>query len=213
MTDLYPVFLNLQDRLCLVVGGGRVAERKVTSLLACGARIRVVSPEVTSSIKGWYLAGRLELRERVYQAIDLEGVFLVFAATNSSVVNCNVINDCLKRQLAVNVADNPLNSNFFVPSVVRRGKLAIAISTSGASPMLAAKVRRQLEQNFGPEYEEYVDILLDLRDQVLNDIEDIDLRKNIFKEVVESDILELLREKKYDQVKERIKDAYCGYRS
>ncbi|GAB6180527.1 bifunctional precorrin-2 dehydrogenase/sirohydrochlorin ferrochelatase [Desulfotomaculum defluvii] len=190
-----------------------MAERKVTSLLACGARIRVVSPEVTSSIKGWYLAGRLELRERVYQAIDLEGVFLVFAATNSSVVNCNVINDCLKRQLAVNVADNPLNSNFFVPSVVRRGKLAIAISTSGASPMLAAKVRRQLEQNFGPEYEEYVDILLDLRDQVLNDIEDIDLRKNIFKEVVESDILELLREKKYDQVKERIKDAYCGYRS
>ncbi|MEG6523505.1 precorrin-2 dehydrogenase/sirohydrochlorin ferrochelatase family protein [Desulfotomaculum sp. 1211_IL3151] len=213
MTDLYPVFLNLQNRLCLVVGGGSVAERKISSLLACGARVRVVSPEVTPKIMEWYLEGRLELRQRVYQTIDLEGIFLVFAATNFSEVNNNIIRDCREKQLIVNVADNPQQSNFFIPSVVRRGKFAIAVSTSGASPLLAARVKRKLEQSFGPEYEEFMDILIEVRQQVLQDIEDIKLRQKIFKELVDSDILELLRGKKYDQVKERIRHAYCGYRS
>lgn len=212
MTDLYPIFLNLRDCLCLVVGGGPVAERKISSLLVCQAKVRVVSPEVTPTIMKWYLEGRLELRQRVYQAMDLAGVFLVFATTNFSEVNNNIIKDCRARQLIVNVADNPQQSNFFVPSVVRRGKLAIAISTSGASPLLAAKVKRKLEQSFGPEYEEFMDILIEVRQQVLQDIADIKLRQQIFKELVESDILDLLREKKYDQVKERIRHAYCGYR-
>ncbi|ABO50682.1 precorrin-2 dehydrogenase [Desulforamulus reducens MI-1] len=190
-----------------------MAERKIHALLECGASVRVVSPKVTPLIKEWSDEGRLELRQRHYQTFDLEGSFLVFAATNSSRVNHRVTEDCRKGHLAVNIADDPSNSNFFVPSVIRRGKLSIAVSTSGASPLLAAKIRRQLEKQFGTEYEEFADVLTEVRNQVLNDIEDIHARRTIFKKLVESDILELLREKKYDQVKERIKNAYCGYRS
>ncbi|MEW6066577.1 MAG: precorrin-2 dehydrogenase/sirohydrochlorin ferrochelatase family protein [Bacillota bacterium] len=213
MENLYPIYLKLAGQLCLVVGGGKVAERKVGSLLECGARVRLVSPAVTSQIEEWANQGKLELRQRQYQTGDLEGAFLVFAATNQEEVNRRVSEECLSRNLAVNVVDDPPRCNFFVPSVIRRGKLSIAISTSGASPALAAKIRRQLERQFGPEYEEFMEILADLRRQVLAGEADIQQRKQIFSHLVESDILDLLRKKKYDQVKERIQNAYRGNRS
>ncbi|MCL4440257.1 siroheme synthase [Desulforamulus profundi] len=213
MENLYPIYLKLAGQLCLVVGGGKVAERKVGSLLECGARVRLVSPAVTSQIEEWANQGKLELRQRQYQTGDLEGAFLVFAATNQEKVNRRVSEECLSRNLAVNVVDDPPRCNFFVPSVIRRGKLSIAISTSGASPALAAKIRRQLERQFGPEYEEFMEILADLRRQVLAGEADIQQRKQIFSHLVESDILDLLRKKKYDQVKERIQNAYRGNRS
>ncbi|WP_337999080.1 bifunctional precorrin-2 dehydrogenase/sirohydrochlorin ferrochelatase [Desulforamulus hydrothermalis] len=209
---LYPIFVKLAGRLCLVVGGGQVAERKVGSLLECGARVIVVSPEVTPAIKEWADQGKLELRRRAYHTSDLAGVFLVFAATNRSEINRQVTEDCLARNLAVNVADDPDACNFYVPSVIRRGKLAIAVSTGGASPALAARIRRLLERQFGPEYQEFMEILADVRSQVLQDVTDIEQRRKIFSHLVESDIIELLRNKEYDQVKERIKNAYCGYR-
>ncbi|GAB6157771.1 bifunctional precorrin-2 dehydrogenase/sirohydrochlorin ferrochelatase [Desulfotomaculum varum] len=195
-----------------MVGGGQVAERKVGSLLECGARVVLVSPEVTPAIEEWAGQGKLELRRRAYQTSDLTGVFLVFAATNRSEINRKVAEECLARNLAVNVVDDPDACNFYVPSVIRRGQLAIAVSTGGASPALAARIRRQLEQQFGPEYQEFMEILADVRSQVLQEVTDIEQRKKIFTHLVESDILELLRKKKYDQVKERIKNAYCGYR-
>ncbi|SHE86468.1 precorrin-2 dehydrogenase/sirohydrochlorin ferrochelatase family protein [Desulforamulus putei] len=213
MENLYPIFVKLEGQLCLVVGGGKVAERKVGSLLECGARVRLVSPEVTVPIKEWADQGKLELRQRQYQTSDLEGVFLVFAATNREEVNRRVAEECSARSLAVNVVDDPGACNFFVPSVIRRGKLAIAVSTGGASPALAAKIRRQLELQFGPEYQEFMDILTEVRRQVLKGVADIQQRKRIFNDLVESDILDLLRKKKYDQVKERIQNAYRGNRS
>ncbi len=213
MENLYPIYLKLAGQLCLVVGGGKVAERKVGSLLECGARVRLVSPAVTSQIEEWANQGKLELRQRQYQTGDLEGAFLVFAATDQEEVNRRVSEECLSRNLAVNVVDDPPRCNFFVPSVIRRGKLSIAISTSGASPALAAKIRRQLERQFGPEYEEFMEILADLRRQVLAGEADIQQRKQIFSHLVESDILDLLRRKKYGQVKERIQNAYRGNRS
>lgn len=213
MENLYPIYLKLAGQLCLVVGGGKVAERKVGSLLECGARVRLVSPAVTSQIEEWANQGKLELRQRQYQTGDLEGAFLVFAATNQEKVNRRVSEECLSRNLVVNVVDDPPRCNFFVPSVIRRGKLSIAISTSGASPALAAKIRRQLERQFGPEYEEFMEILADLRRQVLAGEADIQQRKQIFSHLVESDILDLLRRKKYGQVKERIQNAYRGNRS
>ncbi len=213
MENLYPIYLKLAGQLCLVVGGGKVAERKVGSLLECGARVRLVSPAVTSQIEEWANQGKLELRQRQYQTGDLEGAFLVFAATDQEEVNRRVSEECLSRNLVVNVVDDPPRCNFFVPSVIRRGKLSIAISTSGTSPALAAKIRRQLERQFGPEYEEFMEILADLRRQVLAGEADIQQRKQIFSHLVESDILDLLRRKKYGQVKERIQNAYRGNRS
>ncbi|AEF94401.1 siroheme synthase [Desulfotomaculum nigrificans CO-1-SRB] len=213
MGNLYPIYLNLEGQLCLVVGGGKVAERKIGSLLECGARVRLVSPQVTDQIKKWADLGQIELLQREYRPSDLTGSFLVFATTDNAEVNCQVARDCGERHLPVNVADNPTHCSFFVPSVIRRGKLSIAISTGGSSPKLAAKIRRQLESQFGPEYAEFLDLLSDVRRQVLADVEDIGQRQAIFYSLVESDILDLLKNKKYDQVKERLKNAYSGYRS
>lgn len=204
MSYLYPVYLKLDHKLCLVVGGGKVAERKVRSLLECGAVVRVVSPEVTPHIKQWHNQEGLELWQREYQPQDLEDVFLVFAATNQSKVNQRIAEDCRIRNLPVNVVDDPEGCSFTVPSVIRRGKLSIAVSTGGASPLLAAKIRRQLEQHFGPEYGEFLEILSDLRQRVLSEVAEIEDRQDIYRKLIESDILELLKEEKRDQVKERI---------
>lgn len=213
MTNLYPVYMNIENLLCLVVGGGKVAERKIGSLLEAEAKVKVVSPKVTPMIREWALRGKLELLKRDYQTSDLSGAYLVFAATNNNEVNHMVAEDSKNRNLIVNIADAPKDSSFFVPSVIRRGKLTIAVSTSGASPLLAARIRRQLELQFGQEYQEFLDILTDIRQEVLANVQDIEQRKKIFRDLVNSDILDLLKQKKYDQVKERIKNAYCGYRS
>ncbi len=213
MSNLYPIFLSLEGRLCLVVGGGKVAERKIGSLLECGAMVRLVSPQVTGPIRQWAKQGRFEWLAKEYQTPDLAGAFLVFAATDSEEVNHLIARDCCERKLAVNVVNDPSQGNFFVPSVIRRGKLAIAVSTGGASPLMAARIRRQLESQFGPEYGELLDLLSDLRRRVLDNVEDINKRKAIFADLVESDILQLLKAKKYDQVKERLEHAYRSYRS
>lgn len=212
MTNLYPINLKIENQLCLVVGGGPVAERKVGSLLACGARIRLVSPEITPQLEAWAEQGQLDLSRRPYEPADLSEVQLVFVATNHESLNRDIAEACGTRGLWVNVADAPEQSNFFVPSVIRRGKLNIAVSTSGASPLLAARIRRQLEHQFGPEYQEFLELLTEAREQVLSQVADIEQRKKIFKDLVESDLLELLRAKQYDQVKERVRDAYCGNR-
>lgn len=187
-----------------MVGGGTVAERKTGSLLDSGAKVRLVSPTITNQIRQWAELGRIELVEREYSSSDLAGVWLVFAATNNPRVNRQVSEDCELSNLAVNVADDPDRGNFFVPSAVRRGNLTIAISTGGASPLLAAKIRRELEAQYGPEYAEFIEILSDVRRRVLSNVADIAQRKAIFNDLVESDILKLLKEKKYDQVKERL---------
>ncbi len=204
MSYLYPVYFKLDHKLCLVVGGGRVAERKIGSLLECGAMVRVVSPAVTPLIGQWNCQEKLELRQREYQPNDLDDAFLVFAATNQPKVNQRIVKDCQMKNLPINVVDDPENCNFTVPSVVRRGRLSIAVSTKGASPMLAAKIRRQLAEQFGPEYGEFLEILADLRQRILYEVEEIEERQEIFKKLIESDILELLRENKHGQVKERI---------
>lgn len=204
MSYLYPVYFKLDHKLCLVVGGGRVAERKIGSLLECGAVVRVVSPEVTPLIEQWNHQEKVELRQREYHPNDLDDTFLVFAATNQPKVNQRIVEDCRIKNLPINVVDDPEGCNFAVPSVVRRGKLSIAVSTGGASPLLAAKIRRQLERHFGPEYGEFLEILADLRQRILNEVEEIEDRQVIFGKLIESDILELLKENKRDQVKERI---------
>lgn len=204
MKCLYPVYLKLDQKLCLVVGGGKVAERKICSLLECGALVRVVSPQVTPLIEQCSRQKKLELIPRQYQSSDLDDAFLVFAATNQPQINHRIVEDCRLRNLPINVVDNPAECNFTVPSVIRRGKLSIAVSTGGASPLMAAQIRRQLEGQFGPEYGEFLEILGDVRQRVLSEVADIEERQAIFRKLIESDILELLKGKKHDLIKERI---------
>jgi len=159
----YPVALDLRDRLCIVVGGGPVAEAKVEGLLAAGARVTVVSPELTESLAGWAISGRIIHRPHRYRPDDLDGQQLVFSASDQREVTEAVAGEARRRGLWVNAADDPAFCDFLLPSVLRRGRLVVAVSTGGASPALAARVRRDLEAYFAPEYEELVELAAEVR--------------------------------------------------
>ena len=162
----YPVALDLRNRPCLVVGGGCVAEGKVEGLLDAGARVTVVSPALTERLASWATAGRVAHRRREYDASDLDGHQLVFSATDRRDVTLAVAADARQQGLWVNAADDPKHCDFLLPSVLRRGRLQVAVSTGGASPALAARVRRDLESYFTPEYEDLVELAAEVRCQL-----------------------------------------------
>ncbi|HEY4763875.1 MAG TPA: bifunctional precorrin-2 dehydrogenase/sirohydrochlorin ferrochelatase [Candidatus Sulfotelmatobacter sp.] len=156
MTSLFPMFLKLEGRRCLVVGAGNVGEPKIAGLLETGARVHVVALDASPAVREWARAGRLELELRAYSGKDLEGAFLAVVATNSRSLNQRVYDEAQRRGVLCNVVDVPDLCDFFYPAIVRRGDLQIAVSTSGQSPSLAQKIRQQLEQQFGPGYEAWV---------------------------------------------------------
>ena len=166
--EYFPIFLNIENKLCIVVGGGKVAERKIKSLLRAKARVKVISPELTPKLKKWAEEGKFVWEKRVYQIGDLEGAWLVIAATNDPEVQKEIYQEAEQKRVFCNVVDVPEFCSFIVPSVVRRGKLAIAISTSGASPAVARRLRETLEELIGEEYEIYIELMKNLRDQILN---------------------------------------------
>lgn len=167
MTSLFPMFMKLDGRQCLVVGAGKVGEPKIEGLLETGARIRVVAIEATPQVREWGRLGRIELSLRPYAISDLEGVFLAVVATSSRSLNEWIYGDARQRGVLCNVVDVPDLCDFFYPSVVRRGDLQIAVSTAGQSPSLAQKIRQQLEKQFGPGYASWVAELGETRKLIL----------------------------------------------
>ncbi|HZT43851.1 MAG TPA: bifunctional precorrin-2 dehydrogenase/sirohydrochlorin ferrochelatase [Chthonomonadaceae bacterium] len=161
MPRTYPIHLTIEGKLCVVVGGGAVAERKVSGLLAAGARVRLVSPELTPELQTRANAGEIEEVTAAYESTYLADAFLVFAATGDRAVNARIAADAMERGIPVNVVDTntPQAGGFVVPAVVRRGELCLSVSTGGATPMLAAQIRQELEQHYGPEYEELTALL------------------------------------------------------
>ena len=141
----YPAFLNLRDRLALIIGGGEVAERKTASLLRCGARVHLVAKTLTASLEKWKKEGRIQYLGQVYRPSFMKEAFIVMAATDDPELNRKVSKDAEKRGLLINAVDQPEDCNFIVPSLVRRGDLTIAVSTSGRSPALAKKIRKEIE--------------------------------------------------------------------
>ncbi|MDD4637975.1 MAG: bifunctional precorrin-2 dehydrogenase/sirohydrochlorin ferrochelatase, partial [Bacteroidales bacterium] len=204
MAHLYPIYLNLAGKRCLVIGGGKVAERKVAVLLEYEASIRLVSPEVTESITTWSAQHLIDWRRGVFQSGDLDGTFMVFIATGDEDVNKNIAVQCRERGILVNAVDDPPNCDFYVPSILRRNSLCLAISTEGKSPLLAGKLRRELEDMIPEEYGEWVEILGSLRDIIKNSHLGIAERKRLFEELVHSDMLDLLRAGRKEKVEERI---------
>lgn len=153
----YPIFLDLRGKRCLVVGGGKVAQRKVESLLDAGAEVLVVAPEMVDMPAGAIL------KPRGFEPADVDDVWLVIAATNNRAVNTAVADAAAARHLWVNVVDVPEECTAIMPALVRRGALCIAVSTGGASPTFARKLKERLEAEFGPEYGELLAMLADLR--------------------------------------------------
>ena len=152
MDELFPLFLKLAGRRCLIVGGGVVAEAKMQGLLRCGAEVRVVASEATPGIREAAIAGRIVWDERPFLPADLAGVFLVVAATNSAELHEEIFRRCQQAGILCNAVDEPERCDFYYPAIVRRGALQLAISTAGHSPFLAQRLRHELEERFGPEY-------------------------------------------------------------
>ena len=167
MTNLFPMFMKLAGKQCLVVGAGKVGEPKIGGLIDTGARIEVVAMEASAQVREWAEAGKIELEVRAFTAGDLDGKFLVVAATASASLNKLIYREAQRRGVLCNVVDVPEYCDFFYPAVVRRGDLQIAISTGGQSPSLAQKIRQQLERQFGPGYAEWVEQLGETRRLIL----------------------------------------------
>jgi len=150
------MFVKLEGRQCLVVGAGSVGEAKIESLLATGATVRVIAPKATPRVRDWARERRIEWLRREYAPGDLAGMFLVIAAAGSPKLHEEIFAEARSRGVLCNAVDEPDHCDFYFPAVVRRGELQIAISTGGLSPALAQRLRKELEQQFGPEWEEWV---------------------------------------------------------
>jgi siroheme synthase-like protein len=157
--SLFPIFVKLQNRLVLVVGGGKVAEDKITGLSTAGARVRVVAPQVNEQIAGWAQQGKIDWRAKRFESADLDQAFLVIAATSAAGVNEAVYREADARGILCNAVDDMEHCHFYYGSVVQRGDLQIAISTNGRSPALAQRLRKELENQFGSEYESWLEWL------------------------------------------------------
>lgn len=167
MTNLFPMFMKLTGRQCLVVGAGKVGEPKISGLLETGARIRVVALDASPTVREWASAGKVELDLRPFRSEDLDGAFLAIVGTSSRTLNERVYDEAHKRGVLCNVVDVPDLCDFYYPSVVQRGDLQIAVSTAGQSPSLAQKIRQQLEKQFGPGYAAWVKELGETRKLIL----------------------------------------------
>jgi precorrin-2 dehydrogenase / sirohydrochlorin ferrochelatase len=180
---LFPMFMKLEGRSCLVVGAGVVGEPKISSLITAGASVRVVALHATAAVAEWAEAGALIWVARAFNSADLDGTFLVIAATNSSDVNAAICHEARRRNILCNVVDDPEHCDFYYPAVVRRGELQLAISTNGHSPALAQRIRRELEVQFGPEYGEWLEELGRRRQQLFASKIDPEERRRLLHEL------------------------------
>jgi precorrin-2 dehydrogenase/sirohydrochlorin ferrochelatase len=196
----YPVFLDVQGRRCLVVGGGRVAQRKVRGLVEAGAQVTVLSPELTPSLRRLVNKRKIRHVARRYRKGDLRGYFLVYGATDDASTQNLIAAGIKQSAVLLNIVDRPGLCNFIAPAVVKRGDLILAISTGGASPALAKKLRQELEQSLGPEYARALRFLQSLRKKLIASSLPPSERNRIFTRLVRSPLLRYFREGKKGKI-------------
>jgi precorrin-2 dehydrogenase/sirohydrochlorin ferrochelatase len=202
----YPLFANLENRIVVVIGGGVIAERKILSLIEAGANVVVISPVLTDSLADMVKSRQIHHLSRTYMPGDLKGASLVIAATDSSEVNLQAVREAESLSLFVNHVNSLDHSTFIVPSVISKKDLQIAISTSGQSPALTRQIRQKLEKEFGPEYDLFIDLLSQVRRQLHKLAVPEEKRSSILNKLVESDILELLKENQKEKALEKVKE-------
>ena len=190
---LFPMFMKLEGRPCLVVGAGTIGEPKISSLIEAGASTRVIALKATSAVEEWARAGNIAWEARAFEFADLDGAFIVIAATNSRELNAAIFNEARQRNILCNVVDDPEYCDFYYPAVVRRGDLQLAISTNGQSPALAQRIRRELEIQFGPEYGEWLEQLGRIRQQLFATEMNPEERRQLLHELASSAAFEEAR--------------------
>lgn len=189
----YPILMDLEGRRVLVVGGGRVAERKVRSLLDFGARVDVVSQTLSPALEALEGEGLVRWADQEFQEAQLEGMALVIAATDDAEANRGISASARKHNIPVNAVDQPEDCTFIVPAVARRGDLVLAVSTSGRSPALAKRLRKELEASYGPEYAAFLALMGRVREEVLARGRPQEENRSTFHAVVHSGLLDALR--------------------
>ncbi len=192
----YPAFLNLRGKKCVVVGGGKVARRKLGPLLQAGAEVIVISPKITPEIKKLALEKQIAYKKKVYRDSDLDDAFLVIGATNLPNVNRRIHAFAEKNNLLANIVDHPDLCNFIVPSLFSRGHLQIAISTGGISPSLSQKIRKELGQTFGRDYARFLNFLAKLRPTIITRVKDPKRRQQILRKLASSEFYSLVQRRK-----------------
>jgi precorrin-2 dehydrogenase/sirohydrochlorin ferrochelatase len=207
--DYYPIFLNLEGRKAVVVGGGRVAERKVLSLIESHAAVTVISPSLTERLRKEKSLKTIRHKSRRFRKGDLEGAFLVIAATDSQETNRSVSREasCL-----VNVVDVPSECNFIAPSVVKRGPLTFAISTGGISPAMSKSLRKEIGALYGPSFSGYLRFVRKIRTRALAEIVDKKKRESFLKGIASAELLKTLRTKGPDAARKMVLEKFAASR-
>jgi precorrin-2 dehydrogenase/sirohydrochlorin ferrochelatase len=204
----YPICLNITNKRCVIVGGGEVGARKAEGLAVCGAQVVVLSRELTPPLEKMKQEGRIDHIDNDYAASYLSGALMVIGATDSAEINQKIAADAGALGIMVNIADDPGQSDFILPAVVRQGDLVISVSTGGKSPALARKLRAELEASFGQEYSTLLDIMGKVRKERLARGCPAEENKRIFTAIVNSDILDHIRKGNPDEVKDCLR--YVG---
>ncbi|RLB16459.1 MAG: bifunctional precorrin-2 dehydrogenase/sirohydrochlorin ferrochelatase [Deltaproteobacteria bacterium] len=200
----YPVFVDMRGKRVLVVGGGEVAERKVKGLLECGSEIHIISKKLSDKLKLLIENGSIRFAGSHFHEEVLEGITLVIAATDDPEVNRAISIKARQRNILVNAVDQPEDCSFIVPSVVKRGDLVIAISTSGKSPALAKRIRQELEERFDQSYAIFLEIMGKVRKAVLSAGLPQNTNSKIFHALVDSDMLEAIASREWNRVIKRL---------
>jgi precorrin-2 dehydrogenase/sirohydrochlorin ferrochelatase len=201
----YPIFVELQDRRCLVIGGGREAQRKVEGLLAAGGAITVISPTLSRDLQRFLAEGKIDFVQREYQEGDVEGYEIVMVATDDGAVNAQVAAEGKRRRVWVNAADDPKNCDFILPAVVRRGRITIASSTGGASPALARRLREELEAYMTDDMPALADLLAEVREELRS--RGIAPNAEVWQDAIDEELRVLLAQRKHRQAKARLLNA------
>ena len=210
MSRYYPVFLALEGKKVLVVGGGRVAQRKIETLLEYGALVDVVARELNRAIASMAEKGLIQYAGRDFAESHLDHVFLVIAATSDVSLNRHVSEKAQQKGLFVNAVDQPSECNFIVPSILRRGDLVVAVSTSGKSPAFARKVREDLEEHFGEEYASFLTLMGNLRELVLSRGLSQEQNRGLFEKLIASPLLGSIRENDWERAASIVSDVLGG---
>ena len=190
----YPIYLDIENRDVVIIGGGNVCARKAETMMKYGARVTVVAPELTDEIERWSREGCLAIRRKHYEESDLDGANIVIASTDDQSVNEKIAADCRARRIPVNVVDVTPLCEFIVPAIIEKGSIQIAVSTGGKSPALARTLKEDLHRIVGPEYAEVNDVLGTLREGAKAVLPtDVD-RKRFFDGIIAAGILDMLRD-------------------
>ena len=198
--EYYPVNLDIKKQKCLVVGGGRVGTRKVLTLLDCGARVTVVSPDAREKLIELANRGAITLEKRPYRETDLDGMFLVIGTTDDEELNHQISLAAEKLNMLCNIADRPQVCNFILPSIVSRGDLTISISTSGKSPALAKKLRIELEEQFGNEYADLLRLMGAIREKLLKQKHEPEAHKHLFEQLISRNLIDMIRDTRKKEI-------------